>query len=123
MPWFNSLWFTRGTLVYFTHGDPAFRLTLNPFISILGSEYAYFWLAAVVSTVCYGYIAFRWLQEAGAQGDRLLSKDALAMGWYPAGKHFYYILRYLETGSRRLTFDSWLLYFFSHHHAPGDLFW
>lgn len=51
----------------------------------IGSEYAYFWLAALVSIGCYGWIVFRWLQEAGKEGDKLLMRDALAMGWYPAG--------------------------------------
>lgn len=55
----------------------------------IGSEYAYFWLAAVISIGCYGWIVFRWLQEAGKEGDKLLMRDALAMGWYPAGKYIY----------------------------------
>ncbi|KAF9514268.1 hypothetical protein BS47DRAFT_882419 [Hydnum rufescens UP504] len=36
----------------------------------IGSEYAYFWLAATVSFVLYGTIVVNWLREATATRDR-----------------------------------------------------
>ncbi|KAF9511425.1 hypothetical protein BS47DRAFT_1346742 [Hydnum rufescens UP504] len=36
----------------------------------IGSEYAYFWLAAAVSLVLYGIIVVDWLREATAERDR-----------------------------------------------------
>lgn len=65
-------------------------------LSAIGSEYAYFWLAALVSIACYGWIVFRWLQEAGEQGDKLLVRDALAMGWYPAGEFLIALLLFFD---------------------------
>jgi len=53
----------------------------------IGSEYAYFWLAATVSAVLYGTIAVKWFKEATAERDRERDRghirDAIAMGWYP----------------------------------------
>jgi hypothetical protein len=47
----------------------------------IGSEYAYFWLAAIVTFVLYGIIAVNWLREASAKRDRRLLRDAISMGW------------------------------------------
>ncbi|KAF9503053.1 hypothetical protein BS47DRAFT_895225 [Hydnum rufescens UP504] len=49
----------------------------------IGSEYAYFWLAAIVTSVLYGIIVVNWLREATAKRDRRLLRDAMFMGWYP----------------------------------------
>ncbi|KAF9511424.1 hypothetical protein BS47DRAFT_1383426 [Hydnum rufescens UP504] len=49
----------------------------------IGSEYAYFWLAATVSFVLNGIIVVNWLKEATAKRDRRLLRDAISMGWYP----------------------------------------
>lgn len=75
-------------------------INILPLIYV-GSEYAYFWLAALVSIVCYGWIVIRWLQEAGEQGDKLLVRDALAMSWYPAGACLFVvvIIRHSNTQS------------------------
>jgi hypothetical protein len=47
----------------------------------IGSEYAYFWLAATVSFVLYGIIVVNWLREATAQRDRRRQREALSMAW------------------------------------------
>ncbi|KAF9514279.1 hypothetical protein BS47DRAFT_1485150 [Hydnum rufescens UP504] len=49
----------------------------------IGSEYAYFWLAATVTFVLYGTIVVKWLRQATAERDRRLLRDAISMGWYP----------------------------------------
>ncbi|KAF9514271.1 hypothetical protein BS47DRAFT_1343207 [Hydnum rufescens UP504] len=49
----------------------------------IGSEYAYFWLAAAVSLVLYGIIVVNWLREATAKRDRRRHREALSMVWYP----------------------------------------
>ncbi|KAF9514277.1 hypothetical protein BS47DRAFT_1343219 [Hydnum rufescens UP504] len=49
----------------------------------IGSEYAYFWLAATVSFVLYGIIIVSWLREATAKRDRRRHREAISMGWYP----------------------------------------
>ena len=48
----------------------------------IGSEYAFFWLAAAVSAVLYGIIVFRWFKEGVVDRDRRLIRDAMAMGWW-----------------------------------------
>ncbi|KAF8305776.1 hypothetical protein DL93DRAFT_299811 [Clavulina sp. PMI_390] len=52
---------------------------------------------------CYGWIVYRWLQEAGQQGDELLVRDAIAMGWYPAA---YLVEIFPISLVRFLTFNS-----------------
>src|ERR1700676_3425271 len=47
----------------------------------IGSEYAYFWLAATVTFVLYGIIVVNWLREATAKRDRRLLREAISMGW------------------------------------------
>jgi hypothetical protein len=47
----------------------------------IGSEYAYFWLAATVTFVLYGTIVAKWLRQATEERDRRLLRDAIFMGW------------------------------------------
>ncbi|KAF9517168.1 hypothetical protein BS47DRAFT_1483386 [Hydnum rufescens UP504] len=49
----------------------------------IGSEYAFYWLAASISAVLYGTIAFKWYREASAERDDRRIRNAMAMGWYP----------------------------------------
>jgi hypothetical protein len=47
----------------------------------IGSEYAFYWLAASISAVLYGTIAVKWYREASAERDDRLIRNAMAMGW------------------------------------------
>ncbi|KAF9514273.1 hypothetical protein BS47DRAFT_1453588 [Hydnum rufescens UP504] len=49
----------------------------------IGTEYAYFWLAATVSLVLYGTIVVNWLREGTVKRDRRRHREALSMAWYP----------------------------------------
>jgi len=49
----------------------------------IASEYAFMWLAVVISFICYGAIVIKWLSEAAADRDPRLRRDAISMGWYP----------------------------------------
>ncbi|KAF9517713.1 hypothetical protein BS47DRAFT_1339243 [Hydnum rufescens UP504] len=47
----------------------------------IGSEYPYFWLAAIVAFVLYGTIVVNWFREATAERDSRRHREAISMGW------------------------------------------
>jgi hypothetical protein len=47
----------------------------------IGTEYAYFWLAATVSLVLYGTIVVSWLREETVKRDRCRHREAISMAW------------------------------------------
>ncbi|KAF8338247.1 uncharacterized protein EI90DRAFT_3042262 [Cantharellus anzutake] len=47
------------------------------------TQYAWIWLAILVSIVTYGRVAYRWLHQAPLHPDCDLKLAAITMGWYP----------------------------------------
>ncbi|KAF8320616.1 uncharacterized protein EI90DRAFT_2606981 [Cantharellus anzutake] len=47
------------------------------------TQYAWEWLAVLVSIVSYGAVAYKWLRQASSGADYDLKRVAIAMGWYP----------------------------------------
>jgi hypothetical protein len=88
--WVSST--VSSTVLFFTSTFCLFPISLSAWCWIangtaessrlkIGSEYAYFWLAASVTFVLYGIIVINWLREATAKRDRRLLRDAIYMGW------------------------------------------
>ncbi|KAF8336642.1 uncharacterized protein EI90DRAFT_205481 [Cantharellus anzutake] len=50
----------------------------------IGSEYAWMWLAILVTMLTYGTIAYKWQRQASLNFDYPdMKRKAIAMGWYP----------------------------------------
>ncbi|KAF8334923.1 uncharacterized protein EI90DRAFT_3048911 [Cantharellus anzutake] len=49
----------------------------------VGTIHASLILAALVTILAYGMVVYKWVRQASFDADRVLRRDAFAMGWYP----------------------------------------
>jgi len=84
-------------------------MTVGNYRLRIGSEYAWMWLAILVSVGTYGIIAYQWLRQASFDKDHKLKHDAIAMGWYPIA---YFVVVAPQSVIRFLQFQA-------QAHQPG----